>query len=81
MAWPNFSISDHWSSVYGLVTRGASQMRSTFMRWLNSTSALSTAPVIGAAAPGSGVQASGMWPSPASRPEVGSRPIQPAPGR
>ena len=28
-----------------------------------------------------GVQATGMWPSPAIRPEVGSRPIQPAPGR
>ena len=28
-----------------------------------------------------GVQASGMWPSPASRPEVGSSPTQPAPGR
>ena len=30
---------------------------------------------------GCGVQASGMWPSPANSPEVGSRPIQPAPGR
>ena len=28
-----------------------------------------------------GVQASGMWPSAASSPEVGSRPTQPAPGR
>ena len=36
---------------------------------------------VGAAAEGCGVQASGMWPSPASRPEVGSRPTQPAPGR
>ena len=30
---------------------------------------------------GSGVHASGMCPSPASSPDVGSRPIQPAPGR
>ena len=37
------------------------------------------APVIGAALVGSGVQASGMWPSPASKPDVASRPIQPAP--
>ena len=35
----------------------------------------------GAALAGCGVHASGMWPSPASRPEVGSKPIQPAPGR
>ena len=41
----------------------------------------SSAPEIGAADDGSGEQASGMWPSPASRPEVGSKPIQPAPGR
>ena len=38
-------------------------------------------PVIGAAVSGSAVQARGIWPSPASRPEVGSRPTQPAPGR
>ena len=37
--------------------------------------------LMGAAPEGSGVQASGMWPSPASKPEVGSKPIQPAPGR
>ena len=37
--------------------------------------------ITGAAVLGSGVQATGMWPSPAARPEVGSRPIQPAPGR
>ena len=38
-------------------------------------------PEVGAACPGSALQARGMWPSPASIPEVGSRPIQPAPGR
>jgi hypothetical protein len=64
-----------------LVTRGDSKMRVTAISWLNSTSHSSTAPVMGAALDGVGVQASGMWPSPASRPEVGSRPIQPAPGR
>ena len=41
----------------------------------------STAPVTGAALAGPGVAASGMWPSPARRPEVGSSPTQPAPGR
>ncbi|MNN33072.1 hypothetical protein D3C81_1468100 [compost metagenome] len=45
------------------------------------TSHSSTAPLTGEAPPGSGVQASGMCPSPASSPEVGSSPIQPAPGR
>jgi hypothetical protein len=40
----------------------------------------SIAPLMGAALPGSGVAASGRWPSPAKRPEVGSSPIQPAPG-
>jgi len=38
-------------------------------------------PVIGAADTGSGLAASGMWPSPVSKPEVASRPTQPAPGR
>ena len=61
--------------------RGVSRTRVTVMSWKNSTSLFSTAPSIGAALDGSGVQASGMWPSPVSRPEVGSRPIQPAPGR
>ena len=56
-------------------------MREIFISCANSTSHSSTAPVIGAALEGWGEQASGMWPSPASRPEVGSRPIQPAPGR
>ena len=63
------------------VTRGDSQMRVTPIVWLNSTSDSSTPPEMGAALEGCGVQASGMWPSPASRPDVGSKPIQPAPGR
>ena len=37
-------------------------------------------PVIGAALAGCGVADSGMWPSPANSPDVGSRPTQPAPG-
>ncbi len=65
----------------GLVVRGVSRTRVTFISYANSTSLSSTPPSIGAALDGSGVQASGMWPSPVSRPEVGSRPIQPAPGR
>ncbi|MNC55825.1 hypothetical protein D3C75_1053790 [compost metagenome] len=71
----------HCASLYGLVTRGASQTRSMRISWENSHSHGSTPPLIGAAEDGSGLQASGMWPSPANRPEVGSRPIQPAPGR
>ena len=47
----------------------------------NSVSHSSMAPLTGAADEGSGEHASGMWPSPASKPEVGSSPIQPAPGR
>jgi hypothetical protein len=52
-----------------------------FTTEIPSLEAFGDAPVTGAADPGSGEQASGMWPSPASSPEVGSRPIQPAPGR
>ncbi len=37
-------------------------------------------PLIGAAVAGFGVAASGMWPSLANSPDVGSNPIQPAPG-
>ncbi|MNL18969.1 hypothetical protein D3C87_1401420 [compost metagenome] len=64
-----------------MVTRGASQIRSTDISWLNSHSHGSTKPLIGAAEDGSGLQANGMCPSPANSPEVASRPIQPAPGR
>jgi hypothetical protein len=45
------------------------------------TSQSSTAPVIGAALLGSGVAATGRCPSAVSRPEVGSSPTHPAPGR
>ena len=38
-------------------------------------------PVMAAAVDGSAEQASGMCPSPASRPDVGSSPTHPAPGR
>ena len=67
--------------MYGSVTRGASHTRLTDMLCSNVVSHSSIAPLTGAAEPGSGEHASGMWPSPASRPEVGSSPIQPAPGR
>ena len=65
----------------GFVTRGDSYTRVTVISCSNDTSHSSISPSTGAALVGCGVQASGMWPSPASRPEVGSKPIQPAPGR
>ena len=80
-AAPIARMSCHCASVYGLVTRGVSRTRVTVISKPNSVSHFSTAPVIGAADCGSGVAASGMWPSPVSRPEVASRPTQPAPGR
>ena len=48
----------------------------------NSRVVLQTAvpPLMGAADAGLGVAASGMWPSLANSPDVGSSPIQPAPG-
>jgi hypothetical protein len=63
------------------VTRGDSRMRRTVISNSKELSHFSTAPLIGAALEGSGEQASGRWPSPARSPEVGSSPIQPAPGR
>ena len=63
------------------MTRGVSTIRLISMWWWKVTSQASTSPVMGAALLGSGEAASGIWPSPASSPEVGSRPTQPAPGR
>ena len=71
----------HCSSVYGSVTRGSSWMRVTVLE--NSKVDLARvgrAGRSGARRAGRGVRASGMWPSPANRPDVGSSPIQPAPG-
>jgi len=56
-------------------------MRVTFISKTSSELQESVKPVTGAALEGNAVAASGMWPSPASIPEVGSSPIQPAPGR
>ena len=56
-------------------------MRATFIRYSKVVSQGSTMPESGAADCGSGVHASGMWPSPVSSPEVASSPIHPAPGR
>ena len=56
-------------------------MRVTDISWWNSTWLGLTRPETGAADSGFGVAASGMCPSPANSPEVGSRPTQPAPGR
>ena len=74
-------IAVHCASVYGFVTRGSSWMRVTFIANENSTSHGSVKPITGAALPGSAVHASGRCPSPVSSPDVGSSPIQPAPGR
>ena len=71
----------HMAAGAGLVTRGASHTRVTCMWCSKVVSHSSSTPLTGAAEDGSGVQARGMCPSPANRPEVGSRPIQPAPGR
>ncbi|SHV83088.1 Uncharacterised protein [Mycobacteroides abscessus subsp. abscessus] len=80
MTAPRARIDSHACSVYGRVTRGSSCTRVTTLTKSRVDSQGSTAPVIGAADSGCGVADSGMWPSPASRPEVGSRPTQPAPG-
>lgn len=55
-------------------------MRVTVLENSSVVSHCSVLPVMGAALEGCGVAASGMWPSPANSPEVGSSPIQPAPG-
>ena len=62
------------------MTRGSSWTRVTVLE--NSSTVLQTSvlPLMGAAVAGCGVAASGMWPSPANSPDVGSSPIQPAPG-
>ncbi len=77
---PSASIADHCASVKGFVTRGSSWMRVTDISNVRTVFETSVMPVTGAALPGSAVQASGMWPSPARSPEVASRPIHPAPG-
>ena len=63
------------------MTRGASLRRVTVIAWSNSTSAIDTLPLMGAAVAGSAAAATGRWPSAANMPEVGSSPTQPAPGR
>ena len=77
---PSASSAAQASSENGRVTRGVSETRATLISNENFVSAGSTVPVIGAAERKCGVAASGIWPSPANRPEVGSSPIQPAPG-
>ena len=63
-----------------MVIRGSSWARRTVLANSIVVTDGSVAPVIAAADAGWGVAASGMWPSPANSAEVGSSPIQPAPG-
>ena len=78
---PSALMASHSCGLYGAVLRGRLGSRPTFMSNSNSTSHFSSAPLMGAADCGDGEQASGMCPSPAMSPEVGSSPTQPAPGR
>ena len=77
---PTAVIAAQAESVYGRVTLGSSCTRVTVLEKSKLVSVGPVAPVIGAADDGCGVAASGMWPSPANSPEVGSSPIHPAPG-
>ncbi len=77
---PSSWTRDHWAAEYGLVTRGSSWKRVTTLEKSRVTPLGSTSPLIGAALEGCGVADSGMCPSPANSAEVGSSPIQPAPG-
>ena len=64
-----------------MVTRGFSAMRVIFISKPKVTLLGSTMPLIGAAERKCGVAATGRWPSAHNKPDVGSSPIQPAPGR
>src|SRR5271156_3559171 len=55
-------------------------MRVTVLENSSTDSQGAVPPLIGAALAGCGVAASGMGPWPANSPDVGSSPIQPAPG-
>ncbi len=77
---PSWCTASVWAGLYGRVTRGSSWIRRTVLANSIVVVDRSVAPVIAALDDGCGVAASGMWPSPANRAEVGSSPIQPAPG-
>ena len=62
------------------MTRASSWMRVTWLWKEKDTWTGAVAPLMGAADAGLGVAQSGMCPSPANSPLVGSSPIQPAPG-
>src|SRR5664279_4974127 len=78
--FPAAWIVDHWSGVYGRVTRGSSCTRRTTLEYSSVDTQGLVDPLIAAAVLGCGVADSGMCPSPANSPDVGSIPIQPAPG-
>jgi hypothetical protein len=63
------------------VQAGGMEHRATIILKKNSVSTDSAEPVMGAAETWFGEDANGMWPSAESSPDVGSRPIHPAPGR
>ena len=73
-------MESHWSELYGSVTRGSSCTRRTTLAKSNVTWQGSVDPEMAAELLGCGVADNGMWPSPANSPDVGSMPIQPAPG-
>ena len=71
-----FATDDQTEGMAALVSSRSNPATSP-----NSVSTGSSSPLIGAAEAGSGLAASGICPSPVSRPEVASSPTQPAPGR
>ena len=78
---PSATIASHCASRVRLRDARHLEHARDAHRVLEVVSHASTSPLTGAASAGSAVHASGRWPSPASRPDVGSSPIQPAPGR
>jgi hypothetical protein len=75
------SSASQAASGKGAVGRTSWPSRPTFMENDTSTAGWSEVPSSGAPSAGRATEASGMCPSPAKRPLVGSRPIQPPPGR
>ena len=77
---PNARIFCHSISLKGLVTRGSSNIRVTYISTSRLDSQMLVMPVMGAAEVGVAETASGICPSPVNNPDVASKPTQPAPG-